>query len=195
MIQSSHLTNEIINKFEFYNKHKQEIVVKRFIVQSIEIGAFLNGYENVIRLDLSNNFIQSIEPNQFKGLVNLKRLCMANNHIRALRKSYFTGLGKLSFLDLSQNSIDDIEPCSFADLNDLSVILLNNNQISSDSFLKHCDQLKQLKYLNISQNKLKNIDSVKQTYLTHVSFDDQSFSIILVKLCIHVVEEGFKVRP
>ncbi len=87
---------------------------------------------------------------------SLQTIDVSNNYIRSLEKIRFDGLRRLKELKLSHNMIDSIDSSCFYDLPSLEILHLDHNEIfylSGDSL----EGLDALLELDLSHNKLSNI--------------------------------------
>lgn len=64
-------------------------------------------------LDLSDNLIRSIAPDEFSGLPNLAELSLRNNLIASIESGAFRGLKRLQSVDLRRNVIETIKSDAF----------------------------------------------------------------------------------
>ncbi|XP_039257567.2 uncharacterized protein LOC120334180 [Styela clava] len=83
----------------------------------------------LVRLDLSNNHIESPVKGSFRRLKKLEFLNLANNSIREIHPVAFRHLKKLQILDLDRNQITQLLPGSFAHLPSISFLSLRHNRI------------------------------------------------------------------
>uniref|UniRef100_A0A8C2Z6V4 Toll-like receptor 22 n=1 Tax=Cyclopterus lumpus TaxID=8103 RepID=A0A8C2Z6V4_CYCLU len=108
-------------------------------------------------LSLRENKLQSV-PAATSNLPTLRELDLSHNYIITLECDDFTNLTELRHLSLNQNFISALKGCVFKDLIRLEVLKLQNNIISElgAAFQKYLPNLKQLR-LNI--NKLTVINT------------------------------------
>ena len=147
-----------------------------------EISNALNfiSITNLLYLDLSHNYINSIEglnSNQFQKLITLN---LGNNQITnidLLKEVYFKDLNKLDLYDnniedvsifgqvpfiklkelnLSYNKINNIDIINFMIFENLNILDLNGNNINDLKPLNLSNKLKELKVLQLKNNKLKS---------------------------------------
>lgn len=74
-------------------------------INSLPGGVFTNVQDNLERLYLSNNNIQSISARAFSGLRKLTDLNLSNNNITTLDDTTFLYLERLKMIDLSNTNI------------------------------------------------------------------------------------------
>lgn len=117
----------------------------------------MNGLQNLQKLDLSGNSMQTIPAHLFRGFagVRLQELDFNNNDIDIISSNSFERLTHLLHLDLSQNNIRNINEGTFSGLNSLRKLLLNNNNIA-DIQPKTFANLEKLDSLDLSGNSLES---------------------------------------
>ncbi len=164
--------NKIYENIDFLNYQK----LKYLIVSSNQINTISNLPNGMIYLDLSSNRIKSLNlPN------SIEYLNISNNQFETETDIDFVNCSKLKYLIASSNRIKKISklPNGIICL-DLSNNHINNFDILPDSieflsiaktnltqinFLKYSN----LKYLNISINKIFNIDGVFSNGLEYLN--------------------------
>lgn len=107
-------------------------------------------FQNVIYLDLSNNFIQKLET--FYNLQNLETLLLNNNSIEHILMS-LKNLSNLTHLDLSNNRIDMSDNVTIKALKynpKLKILLVKGNINYNFQTIKYAclDSIRSLKYLD-----------------------------------------------
>ncbi|XP_063289910.1 toll-like receptor 13 [Pelobates fuscus] len=85
----------------------------------------------LLYLNISFNFITSLEEGQFACQKNLKMLDLSNNQIAEIRNCTFCGLKVLEVLHLDYNHIYMIQEYAFSDLFALKQLNLYGNQLNS----------------------------------------------------------------
>ncbi len=83
---------------------------------------------SLVELDLTGNFIQTLQANTFESLINLRNLALARNRLATFNGFSFYGLTKLEQLDLSENAIssfDEIKNMKW--MINLKLLILNEN--------------------------------------------------------------------
>ena len=97
----------------------------------------LNGLQNipniktVVRLDLDNNQLTTIQPNAFAGLTSLMGISLEINQLTTIQPKAFAGLPNLKNLFLSNNKLTTIPPNAFAGLPNLGWLFLDYNQLTT----------------------------------------------------------------
>lgn len=103
------------------------------IVSEITLDTFSgssNSLERLNELNLSENWIFTIQPKSFRSLCNLTCLKLSCNGLVSIEKYTFSGLMKLKYLYLKDNCIKTIEKGSFDDFKStLALLNLKNNSI------------------------------------------------------------------
>jgi Leucine-rich repeat (LRR) protein len=141
----------------------EELTIKNFDIKQIQYNAFTT---SLIKLNLSNNEINELQPGIFDNLSLLEQLDLSNNKIRVLQPLYmytipkvgiklgiFDNLQNLKNLDLSNNKIKELQPCIFDNLPLLQELNLENNEI--EILPRHIfDNLPLLLQLNLDDNKI-----------------------------------------
>lgn len=117
------------------------------------------GLDKLVSLDISRNWIDSINSEAFRGLTSLKLLNLARNGLVHLEPGLFGDLTSLEELNLSENEITRIESGVFTDLRSLKRLLLTANKIESISRDAFGENLNNLERLELSNNCLRIIDT------------------------------------
>ncbi|KAJ6647275.1 Toll-like receptor 7 [Pseudolycoriella hygida] len=137
------------------------------------------GADNVLRLDLEYNNIESIAADLFSDLKRLEDIYLSYNQLKNIESNAFYGLDNLHRIELSNNSLTAITTNMFCGLNNLMELILNNNRIEliedealnlpklkkliltnnrihslSDSTFSHSPQLQ---WIDVNENGLRNI--------------------------------------
>ncbi|KAM3724332.1 Insulin-like growth factor-binding protein complex acid labile subunit [Dirofilaria immitis] len=123
-------------------------------LQTIESNA-LRHLSELLELDLSNNLLQNLSFATFTDLANLQKLIVAGNQIAYLDGRIIKSLPNLRIIDLNQNIITTIGTDTFIGLYLITAIDLSANFLTKIPNFG----LPSLKYLNISSNKIKQIES------------------------------------
>ncbi|GMT16674.1 hypothetical protein PFISCL1PPCAC_7971, partial [Pristionchus fissidentatus] len=116
-------------------------------------------------LDLSDNYITSVDAIQFASLPNLRTLVLAGNRIQSLEEEAFASLPRLEHLDLSRNPFSSWHPNSFKSLSEgiLSVSLASTGLFSLPKFDAH-----ELESLDFSGNTIREVDPAHLDSLPHL---------------------------
>ena len=112
-------------------------------------------FKNLVLLSLNVNSIEKISEKTFLGLVNLEYLDLSQNSLKNLNESSFNGLNKLIELDLSNNKIENISETAFRGLHLLEELNLSGNKLTKIETI-FC-QLEELQTLDLSSNQIKRL--------------------------------------
>lgn len=125
-------------------------------------------------LDLSNNFLLEIAPNEFAtaNLRNLHKLFIRNSTLKQIHRDSLKGLEILIELDLSSNLLKTLPRIVFNNLVKLRVLMLNNNKIErlEDGLFRnlnflHKIELKANQLVHIESKAFNNLPVLTQIYL------------------------------
>jgi len=116
---------------------------------------------NLRELNMSHNFLATMRG--FGFLPNLRILKLKQNRLESLfcklnEDGYprgLFGLNGLEVLDVGYNSLHDLYGLQLAPLKDLKILHASNNEITKADFI---DKLKQLRELDLSKNRIKQIE-------------------------------------
>ncbi|KAG6452311.1 carboxypeptidase N subunit 2 [Manduca sexta] len=97
------------------------------------LGGALMGLHGLLRLNLSNNLLQQISPDDLMGLEDLKLLDVSHNHISTLEETSKTFLPSLEELIAHHNNITTLDK-DFHGLPALCIADLSYNQIHSVNY-------------------------------------------------------------
>lgn len=117
--------------------------------------------QNVLELDLSNNFLKCFPP-ALLFFFRIRKLNISVNQIERL-PSQLSALGDLRTLDLSSNKLTAFPPC-LLEMKGLEVLVLSSNSI--EYMPTQVKNLQKLRHLDISLNPLRVLCSD----LTHIRF-------------------------
>ena len=78
-----------------------------------EVVPNLQGLANLIKLDVSNNFLQHLSKAYFKNMESLKILRLHGNKINYVTSLAFYKMEKLEEIDLSNNWLTYVDPHIF----------------------------------------------------------------------------------
>lgn len=109
--------------------------------------------DNLVVLDLSRNFIDTIPPNLLSGLRRLQKLYLQGNGLNSVADRALESLVSLTTIRFSDNQLTSLPPELFSDTKDLKEIYLNNNTITVLAPGLFSD-LVQLLVLDLSYNEL-----------------------------------------
>lgn len=129
-------------------------------------------FNQITRLDLSNNRIDVVDNATFAALISLETLYLSSNFIRVIAADVFTQNMKLTTLQLSYNNLS-----SFAcdNLNNVWQLDLGyNNIMSIDGHFSSIGEIS----LNVENNKLTNI-TLNSNYTSLQAFSNELQWIIV----------------
>ncbi|XP_034768959.2 carboxypeptidase N subunit 2-like [Acipenser ruthenus] len=115
----------------------------------------LEGLNNLLSLDLSENSLQEMPLGFFQTPLRLVWLNIAKNRLKILPKSIFRPLEKLTYLDLSDNSLD-LHNHTFEGLISLNTLSLSGNRLKSIP-TNIFDAVPKLQGLDLSNNFLTHL--------------------------------------
>ncbi|XP_011632410.2 protein artichoke-like [Pogonomyrmex barbatus] len=152
--------------------YKAHIGGKRFTLRFDRSGQWIF---NLLRLDLSANFLQDFPTDALHHLTDLTFLNVSNNLITEIKRIHLLNLDKLQVLDLSRNNIDRLGINTFSSLITLTRLDLSLNAlrtIEESSF----EGLTNLKWLSLQDNNILLLPASALTRLPslahlHVEFN------------------------
>lgn len=139
-----------------------------------------NDLQNLVKIEIYNCSVKSIEENYFKGLLKLKFLIMTDINIENIANGAFLDLISLELLVLSSNRIQFLSKNTFAELKALKILDLRSNEIRflhskifeslvsikvillGDNEIMHMNEhifknLANLEFIGLNDNKLEKI--------------------------------------
>ncbi|KAM7348584.1 kekkon 6 [Cochliomyia hominivorax] len=137
-----------LNREEFANLellNLQRIYLKKSEVQYVHKEAFRD-LKILVEIDLSDNRIEMLDKDTFKGNDRLRILYLNGNPLKKLVAYQFPVLPHLRTLDLHDCLLSYIDPMALANLNMLEFLYLKNNLLESLSeyVFQHMTSLKTL---------------------------------------------------
>ncbi|XP_076005846.1 TLR4 interactor with leucine rich repeats [Genypterus blacodes] len=126
-------------------------------------------YNDLVRLNLQYNQIQTIHPKAFEKLSKLQELYLGHNLLSSIPAGTLQPLKKLTILYGNNNDIKKITADLFANLESLVKLRLDGNAIETlqDSVFK---SVSSLHYLHLEHNKLHHIHRNAFSKLTNLRF-------------------------
>lgn len=116
-------------------------------------------FENINKLDLSDNYIKNIDSFAKSNLNNLEIINLSKNNITNLSSLSLINLSQLKELNLSWNNINNIDKLNKANFNTLKVLNLSFNKIKDIDIIENLN-LNELKVLNLSGNAIEKIEVI-----------------------------------
>lgn len=145
-----------VSDYAFSNLNIESVSLRRNGLTSISINAFMN-VNGLSELDLSENRFADVYKEQFSNMKNLRILSLARNRLKSLSTDFFDSLPSLESIDLSENEFEHVDNRIFQPIQSkLESIYLAQNRFTS---LPDVSYLKQLNYVDLSENGLTTIDS------------------------------------
>ncbi|GFN90196.1 toll-like receptor e [Plakobranchus ocellatus] len=160
-------------------------VLKRFDLSKNYLwclGGPITGLHFLEHLDLSGNNAILLSPYFFDEMPSLKKLLLSNNVIGSslradIEGKTFSKLSCLEFLDLSECAITMLHPHAFVSNRNLRVLLIHHNAM--ESFQLDLSQLRNLSYLDLSHNYLKELSTTVRASLDLIASVNPAFSLDL----------------
>lgn len=138
--------NEI---YEISYKALLDLIKNQFkLNDDYEVNDKVNAIET---LDLSGNNIQSFARNTF-NFPNLRTLILTRNDIESIEIEDFNGLIGLNELNLSDNELSEVSSLAFAGMKQLRKLDFNRNCLMTIDFV-----VPALNYLNMRDNQISEV--------------------------------------
>lgn len=117
----------------------------------------IGGFPQLINLNLANCSLSLIASHDFFGLPSLSALNLKHNRITKISPGSFRPLEKLNTLDLENNELEILPEERLTGLGELATLnLTGNHLLEMPAFSR---DLKRLKNLDISRNRLSRVDT------------------------------------
>ncbi|GFO36497.1 toll-like receptor e [Plakobranchus ocellatus] len=163
----------------------QRNVLKKFDLSRNSLwclGGPISGLHFLEYLDLSGNHCILLSPYFFNDMPSLKRLYLSNNVIGSSLEAdidgrTFSKLHALEVLDLSACSIRTLYAHTFISNRNLTILLLDHNALNS--FTTDLSQLKNLNYLDLTHNDLRQLQTSTRASLDLIASANPNISIDL----------------
>eukprot|EP00057_Strongylocentrotus_purpuratus_P021784 XP_011676258.1 PREDICTED: leucine-rich repeat-containing protein 15-like [Strongylocentrotus purpuratus] len=126
-------------------------------IPSIPPRAFW-GLGNLIQLDIHQSRIDTLQNDSFKGLESLEILDLTGNHLSYVTKDMLLFSSRLQSVVLSSNWFTELSPKQFGDIASLTSLNLARCRITDLRPQSGGWNLRNLKVLDISYNRLVRID-------------------------------------
>ena len=122
-------------------------------------------------LNLSNNQINSVFEDTFVSVLKLKQVDLSNNQLSALPANLFNRSLSLETLHLQNNSLTSLDPNLLIGLTNLQVLNLSSNSLTSHQLSRETfSSLASLHTLDLSFNQLSKIVTEVFSSLTSLQF-------------------------
>ncbi|XP_067850167.1 leucine-rich repeat-containing G-protein coupled receptor 4 isoform X2 [Heptranchias perlo] len=125
-------------------------------IDTIDMHCF-DGLDNLETLDLNYNNLMEF-PEAIKSLRNLKELGFHSNNIAVIPDKAFSGNPLLRTIHLYDNPISSVGISAFQNLSELQSLTLTGTRISRIP-PDLCQQLKMLRFLDLSYNQIEELPS------------------------------------
>ncbi|XP_067902576.1 leucine-rich repeat-containing G-protein coupled receptor 4 [Heterodontus francisci] len=146
-----------IPKFAFANLSSLVVLhLHNNKIDTIDIHCF-DGLDNLETLDLNYNNLMEF-PEAIKSLRNLKELGFHSNNIAVIPDKAFNGNPLLRTIHLYDNPISSVGISAFQNLSELQSLTLTGTRISRIP-PDLCQQLKMLRFLDLSYNQIEELPS------------------------------------
>lgn len=205
----NHLSSNLLTSFKYLNR--LFITNNVFVNKSIPPG-FLSNLKNLLVVEIVSNNFNSIPLDTFKGALSVTNLKLNGNFLSELPKELFQDLKKLQVLELVNNTLSQLHqdifdrsyelqvldlsdnhfqefPKSIVNIRQLKKLNLKNNFIKSISSIKNLKQLLHLEELNLSHNKLNNINGQHWIFLSNLNLSNNN----LTSMALDSIQQTSKV--
>ena len=150
-------------------------------IPSIPPRAFW-GLGNLIRLDIHQSRIETLQNDSFEGLESLEILDLTGNHLFYVTKDMLLFSSRLQSVVLSSNWFTELSPKQFDDIASLTSLNLARCRIT-DLRPQHGGwNLRNLKFLDISHNRLVRIEKNSFYGMTNLTTLDISNNRLLTTI-------------
>lgn len=176
-LSNNHISN-IASSFRFYAYLDYLDISSNYLV-TLDEDSF-DALDRLKDLHLNHNNISVLQNDTFRSLKSLKALYLNANSLQSLTGELFKQLQNLEILELSQNKISYIDEKAFIGLKKLKKLLLHENELSvipSTSF----QYISSLDKLDLGLNSFKNIPENSFAFLNELqelSLDSCGIQII-----------------
>lgn len=152
-----------------YSKYDWKILtlsLNRNRLQSVDVAYACNN-PMLNKLSLVGNGLKFLSPTSLSCLISLKGLNLAENQLSFMQKenhaqfeNLFKTLNNLTVIDMSANALSVLPEKLFGNNYNLEAIILAQNDL--EYFTLELGHLRGLRYLDLSYNSLKLLDSVSR---------------------------------
>lgn len=146
-----------LERYVFQQAHLEDLQKIKLVhckLHEIDKNAFRN-MSLMIELDLSNNLLESLDPETFKTNQRLRNVYLNENSIKELKDGLFYNLTHLQKVELKKNQIHTIGIDTFYRNDKLQYLLLDDNRLInlSRSLIERLE--KSLSYVSLNDNPWK----------------------------------------
>ncbi|XP_061165533.1 toll-like receptor 4 [Saccostrea echinata] len=137
-----------------------------------EMNGPITGIDNVVYMDLSNNFCSNISPRFFEDFKNLCYLDLSHNALgenleNDIDGKIFQNLRTLNSLNLTRNRIVRLPTKIFRNLKQIEILNLSYNSLSE--FTVPINQMVRLSHLDLSNNQISTMNTETRNMLDAIS--------------------------
>lgn len=150
------LKYNMLKKFHWLIK----LNLSRNSINDIQPTAF-DDLSNLAELDLSFNKLRTLDENTFKGLISLTRLDLSNNFLTTLRREYLSPFVNLQRLILTENELEDVSKDTFTATENLEVL-------NTDAF-KFCCIAANVKECTPEPDEFSSCEDLMANYALQIS--------------------------
>ena len=127
-------------------------------MQNLDSNVF-SSLRKLIKLDLSHNLIREIRPPVLEQLASVRELNLTDNQLEKLSPFQFANLTSLQVLDLSNNRLSKLNDRMLGGLAGLKELRLRENQLVELLSSSMPRPLENLTVLDVSGNRLDELDA------------------------------------
>ncbi|CAC5421975.1 TLR13 [Mytilus coruscus] len=172
-------------QFEIPEVHFKDNELERVDLSFNKFRSLIGPLNNLLKLnylDLSSNNCPDISNVFFSGTPNIKTLMFQNNCLGIVLSTregeeVFRSLKKLETINLSDNKIHFLPKMIFRTQNEMKEISLRKNSI--EKFQLKLNHMKNLSFLDISNNNIRNIDPDQTAELETIAKENGKFRLDL----------------
>jgi Leucine-rich repeat (LRR) protein len=151
------LSNQILESWNL-SYTTESFEATNISIVNIESDAFKH-FNNLVKIDLSQNNLILIDKSPFFDLVNLKELNLSHNFLLGINSTSLKGLRNLETLDIGYNQLTVVDSVVFSGLINLKILYLNNNNLKVVPVFSINNQVlvANLQFLYLQNNKINYI--------------------------------------
>ncbi|XP_055844308.1 protein artichoke [Episyrphus balteatus] len=129
-------------------------------------------------LTLANCSLEDVPEQLFAKNTNLVKLDLSDNHLQTMNRNIFQGLNVFKELKLCRNNISEFPHIALFNLSTLETLQLSGNQLNSIDFFKLSGTLN-LRHLDLKDNKITTLTGFNAVNLTQLDQVDLSGNYLL----------------
>uniref|UniRef100_A0A8C5N4Q2 TIR domain-containing protein n=1 Tax=Leptobrachium leishanense TaxID=445787 RepID=A0A8C5N4Q2_9ANUR len=162
----------------YNNTEYADCIAHDIVSLSLSIQRLPNGTK---WLNVSQNYIHTVEDKVFSHLPKLLELRLSRNKIKTIETRAFTNLTNLQLLDLSYNFIESLDALDISNLTNLRILIVNHNKICTLQ-KETLRPLVALNELDLSSNCISDFRPVAKAIENLIVFST-------LNLCSNTIEE------